>query len=62
MIVPIQHTVDCELPHRKSRQKCIKITSENVKRVYYDCKVGEKLILNNKSAYKYETLIMVHLR
>ena len=62
MILTIQHTVDCELPHQKSRQKFKKITSENAKRVYYDYKVGEKVILNNKYAYKYETLIMVHLR
>ena len=56
MILPIEHRVDWELLcQRKQTQINRDNTQENKDRVDYGYKVGDKFILTNHTAYKYET-------
>ena len=56
MILPIKHIVGWKLIHQW-RKKQINYGNifENTSRVNYDYQVGEKVILRNKSTYKYKT-------
>ena len=55
MILLIKHRVNWELIcQQKQMQINIYNTLENKHRVDYDFKVGDKLILTNHTAYKYE--------
>ena len=43
---------------KKSGKKDKYTKCENIKRIDYDCKVGEKIMLKNKTVYKYEIIFM----
>ena len=57
MIIPIKQMVDWELIVQK-QQKTINKDNicKNSNRLYYDYKVGDNIILNDKAELKYETL------
>ena len=56
MILPVKHRGDWELiRQRKQTQINIDNTCENKHRVDHDYKVGDKVILTNHTAHKYET-------
>ena len=56
MILMIKHTVDWELIHQQKKAQINKDNiRENRNRVDHDYKVVDKVVLNNNSAYKYET-------
>ena len=56
MILPIKHEVDWELTCQvKNMQINRDNTQENKHRVFYDYKVGDKVMLTNHTAYKYKT-------
>ena len=51
MILLIKHKVDCELICQRNQTQTNKnIIYENIKRVYQDYKVGDKVMLTNNSA------------
>ena len=56
MILPIKHKVGWESIRK---QKQTQINKDNIrknnKRVDHEYKVGDKIMLNNHAAYKYET-------
>ena len=55
MIIPIKHKVDWWLVRQKIQAQ---INKYNIRKnriiLDYDCKVGDKVMLNNKTAYKRE--------
>ena len=56
MILPIKHNVDWELIHQKNQTQINKDhICKNSKIVNCDYKVRDKLMLNNKAAFRYET-------
>ena len=56
MIILIKHKVDWELIRQQKHTQINKYNiRENNKRIYHDYKVGDKFMLNNNAAYKYET-------
>ena len=56
MILPIKKRVDGELLRQRKQTPINKYTArENKNRVDYDYKVGDKVMLLNHTAYKYET-------
>ena len=56
MILPIKHTVDWELTYQKKQTQINRYdTQENKYRFDYDYKVGDKFMLTDHTAYKYET-------
>ena len=56
IILPIKHKVDWELIRQQNQTKINKDNiRENRNRVVHYYKVGDKFILKNHSAYKYET-------
>ena len=56
MILLKKHKVDWELIHQRNQNKINKDNiCGNIKRVDHDYKVGDKVMLNNQTAYKYET-------
>ena len=55
MIISIKHRVHWKLIRQQKYTQIIRdITRENEHRVDYDYKVGDKFILTNHTAYKYE--------
>ena len=56
MILPIEHTVDWELTCQRNQTQINKYNiHENRNQVDQDYNVGDKAMLNNHAAYKYET-------
>ena len=56
MIILIKHKVDWGLIRQKKQTIINKYNiRKNIKLVYQDYKVGDKFMLNNHAAYKYET-------
>ena len=56
MILPIKHTEYWGLMSQQNQTKVNKDKiCENSKRLYHDYKVGDEFMLNNNSAFKYET-------
>ena len=56
MILPIKHKVDWELIRQINQMQIIKDNiRKNNKVVDHNYKVGDKVMLNNHAAYKYET-------
>ena len=56
MILPIKHRVDWRLIRQQKQTQINRYnTRQNKHRVYYEYKFGDKVILNNHTAYKYET-------
>ena len=56
MIIPIKHRVHWELIRQKKQTQINRDNaSKNIHRVDYDYKVGDKVILTDHTAYKYET-------
>ena len=57
MILPNKHTADWESIRQQKKIQIYKDTiREDDNIVYYDYEVRDKFILNNKTAFKYETL------
>ena len=55
MILPMKHVVDWEFLRQQKQTQIIRDNArENIHRVDYDYKAGDKVILNNHTAYKYE--------
>ena len=53
MILPIKHTADWELIHQKNQSKInINKINKNSKICDHEYKVGDKVMLNNNSAFK----------
>ena len=62
-ILPIEHKADRELIRQIYQKQINKdITIKNINKVYHDYQVGDKLILNNNSAFKHNPHITVHYR
>ena len=60
MILLIKHRVDWELIRQRKQTQINKDNNrQNKNRVDYDYKVGDKVMLNSHTAYKYETLYKV---
>ena len=56
MILPIKHKVDGGLIRQQNKMQINKDNiRKNIKQVDHDYKAGDKVMLNNHSAYKYET-------
>ena len=56
MILLIKYAVDWGLIYQQNKAQFNKYnTKTNSKRVDYDYSIGDKVMLNNKSVYKYET-------
>ena len=56
MILPIKHRVDQELRRQQKQTQIIRDNArQNKYRVDYDYKIGDKVIITNHTAYKYET-------
>ena len=56
MILLIKHRVDWELIHHRKNTQINKYNAcDNKHRVDYEYKVGDKIMLTNHIAYKYET-------
>ena len=56
MIIPIKHIGDCRYIRQRKQVKIKKgVIRENSTRIHYDYRVGDQVLLINKSAYKYET-------
>ena len=63
MILLIKHVADWELI---CHQKQVKINEYNIRKkskiVDHNYKVGDKVMLNNNTAFKYQTHINIHFR
>ena len=56
MILPIKHRVDWDLIHHQKQTQINRDNAhEKIYRFEYEYKVGDKVMLNNHTAYKHET-------
>ena len=56
MIIPIKHKADWELLRQQNQTQMNKDNKrKNNKRFHHDYKIGDKFMLTNNAAYKYET-------